>query len=58
MKRGSQIFYKTYMITCINNQLNIFIMKKVILSISAMLFGTTMIFAQGLQYRHAAATVL
>mgnify|MGYP003665829047 FL=1 len=38
--------FKTYIITCINNQLNIFIMKKVVLSISAMLFVGAMSFAQ------------
>jgi hypothetical protein len=43
------------MITCINNQLNIFIMKKVILSISAMLFGTTMILAQGAPVSYTAS---
>ena len=39
-------FFKTYVITCINNQLNIFIMKKVVLSVSAMLFVGAMSFAQ------------
>ena len=39
-------FFITYMIICINNQLNIFIMKKVILSISAMLFVGAASYAQ------------
>jgi hypothetical protein len=38
--------FKTYMITCINNQLNIFIMKKVVLSISAMLLVGSVAMAQ------------
>jgi hypothetical protein len=47
LKNFTPRFALAYIISCINNQLNIFIMKKVILSISAMLFVGAAAFAQG-----------